>query len=235
MFNNSNLERARKRTSSTNNQPDEGHIKIRRTSLEGRESWCFLCEKESPASEIRQAMTMQLNERVNDCARLLNDGRLLAKLSGRDVVAQELKYHPTCLIGLYNRERAYLTSIEDEYKPDKSLRKEGYPLAFSELLPYIAETRRSDGPTDFRLAVLVNLFKQRLEQLGLGAPDVNSTRLKEQILAEMPEMEAFKNGRDVTIAFRKDVGPALSQACRSSEAIILARAANVLRRHMLDR
>ena len=56
----------------------------------------------------------------------------------------------------------------------------------------------------------------------------------EQILAEMPEMEAFKNGRDVTIAFRKDVGPALSQACRNSEAIILARAAKVLRRHMLD-
>ena len=58
------------------------NIKIRRTSLEGRESSCFLCEKESPASEMRQAMTMQLNERVNDCDRLLNDGRLLAKLSG---------------------------------------------------------------------------------------------------------------------------------------------------------
>ena len=80
MFNNCKLERTRKRTSSTDNQPDEGHIKIRRTSLEGRESWCSLCEKESPASEIKQAMTIQLNERVNDCARLLNDGRLLAKI-----------------------------------------------------------------------------------------------------------------------------------------------------------
>ena len=53
------------------------------------------------------------------------------------------------------------------------------------------------------------------------------------MLADMLEMEAFKNGRDVTIAFRKDVGPALSQACGNSEAIILARAAKVLRRHML--
>ena len=100
MFNNSKLERARKRTSSTNNQLDEGHIKIQRNNPEGRQSWCFLCEKESPASEIRQAMTMQLNKRVSDCARLLNDEMLLAKLSGRDVVAQELTYHPTCLIGL---------------------------------------------------------------------------------------------------------------------------------------
>ena len=82
MFYNTKLERARKRASSTNNQPDEGHIKIRRTSLEGWESGCFLCGKESPASEIRQAMTMQLS------VRLLNAGRLSAKLSGRDVVAQ---------------------------------------------------------------------------------------------------------------------------------------------------
>ena len=31
-----------------------------------------------------------------------------AKLSAGDVVAQELKYHSTCLVGLYNRERAHL-------------------------------------------------------------------------------------------------------------------------------
>ena len=62
-------------------------------------------------------------------------------------VPQELKYHPTCLIGLYNAERAYLTSTEDEYKPGKSLREEVYPLIFSELLAYITETWRSDGPT----------------------------------------------------------------------------------------
>ena len=42
----------------------------------------FLCEKESLPSEIRQGMTMQPNERVNNCARLLSDGRLLEKLSG---------------------------------------------------------------------------------------------------------------------------------------------------------
>ena len=78
-----------------------------------------------------------------------------------------------------------MTFIEDENKPQQSLREEVYQLAFSELLVCIVETRRSDGPTVFRLAVLVNLFKERLEQLGLDAPDVNPTRLKEQILAEM--------------------------------------------------
>jgi len=50
-------------------------------------------------------MTMKLNKRLNDCAKNLNDGRLLAVLSGGDVIAQELKYHSSCLTSLYNTER----------------------------------------------------------------------------------------------------------------------------------
>jgi hypothetical protein len=57
---------------------------------------------------------------------------------------------------------------------------------FSELLTYIVETKTgSDNPVVFRLAELVSLYKQRLEQLGMKTPDVNSTRLKEKLLAIM--------------------------------------------------
>ena len=45
-------------------------------------------------------MTMQLNERLNECAKTLNDGMLLAKLSAGDAVALELKYHPACLVAV---------------------------------------------------------------------------------------------------------------------------------------
>ena len=55
-------------------------------------------------------MTMQLTERLNQCALTLNDGRLLALLSAGDAVAQELKYHPGCLVALYNRERAHVNA-----------------------------------------------------------------------------------------------------------------------------
>ena len=55
-------------------------------------------------------MTMKLNKKINDCAKTLNDGKLLAKLSAGDVIAQELKYHPACLVDLYNRERAFLNA-----------------------------------------------------------------------------------------------------------------------------
>jgi hypothetical protein len=35
----------------------------------------FLCEKENSTSELRQAMTKQLDKLLIECARKLNDGR----------------------------------------------------------------------------------------------------------------------------------------------------------------
>ncbi|KAK5868003.1 hypothetical protein PBY51_012450 [Eleginops maclovinus] len=104
---------------------------------------------------------MKLNKRLNDCAKTLNDGRLLNVLSGGDVIAQELKYHAACLTSLYNRERAYLRNIE---KSEQSQQWDVHPLAFSELVTYIVET------AIFRLADMVYLCKQRLEKLGMLTP-----------------------------------------------------------------
>jgi len=232
MFNNTKLERARKRRAESA-QPVECQTKLRRTSLEGQT--CFICDKEAPSSKLRQVMTMNLNNRLNECAQTLNDGKLLARLSGGDAIAQELKYHFACLTDLYNRERTYLRAtkrLEQERAPEE----DAHPQAFSELVTYLVETTRSgEGPAVFRLADIVHLYAQRLEQLGVDAPAVNPTRLKEKLLSEIPELEAHKQGRDVLLAFQKDVGFVLSEASDYySEAIILGKAANILRRHMLD-
>ncbi|KAJ8379036.1 hypothetical protein AAFF_G00232050 [Aldrovandia affinis] len=232
MFNNTKLERARKRRAESA-QPVECQTKLRRTSLEGQT--CFICDKEAPSSELRQVMTMNLNNRLNECAQTLNDGKLLARLSGGDAIAQELKYRFACLTDLYNRERTYLRAtkrLEQECAPEE----DAHPQAFSELVTYLVETTRSgEGPAVFRLADIVYLYAQHLEQLGVDAPAVNSTRLKEKLLSEIPELEAHKQGRDVLLAFQKDVGFVLSEASDYySEAIILGKAANILRRHMLD-
>ena len=47
----------------------------------------FLCEKENSTSELWQAMTKQLDKLLIECARKLNDGKILAVLNGGDVVA----------------------------------------------------------------------------------------------------------------------------------------------------
>ena len=95
LFNNTKLDRAKKRRAQNSNQGD-CQTKMRRAH-EGQKSTlaCFLCNTEAPASELRQVMTMQLNQRLNECAKALNDGKLQAAPSGGDAIAQELKYHVT--------------------------------------------------------------------------------------------------------------------------------------------
>lgn len=51
---------------------------------------------------------------------------------------------------------------------------------------------------------------------------------------EIPELEAFKKGRDILLAFKRDVGPVLSEASNYSDAIIPAKVGKILRKHMVD-
>ena len=62
---------------------------------------CFFCEK--GGSDLRQVMTTKVDERVRKCAHLLADSLLLGKLSAGDMIATEAKYHPGCLLALYDR------------------------------------------------------------------------------------------------------------------------------------
>ena len=61
------------------------------------------------------------------------------------------------------------------------------------------------------MAELVKLYGQRLEQLGVDCPDLNSTRLNEQLLLHMPELQAYHEGRDVFIVSHSDIGDVLAQ------------------------
>ena len=122
MFNNMKLERARtKKRKAEGAQPVECKAKLRRTSIKSKK--CFLCDKEFTSSK---------DKRVNKCAQTLNDGKLLARLSAGDNVAQELKCHPACLAHLYNRERSYLRAKKRLEKEDTT-EGEVYPQAISEL------------------------------------------------------------------------------------------------------
>ena len=88
----------------------------------------------------------------------LNGGKILAVLNGGDVVAQ---YHYFCLTALYNKERAYLLTIENQDDSELSQEREVYPLVFSELLTCILETKTSsDQAVVFRIADLVSLSTQ---------------------------------------------------------------------------
>ena len=48
---------------------------------------------------------------------------------------------------------------------------------------------------------MTRLYSQRLEELGVEAPNVNSSRLKKSLLAELPKLKAHKQGKHVLLAF----------------------------------
>ena len=49
----------------------------------------------------------------------------------------------------------------------------------------------------------------------------------------MPELKNFPNGREALLSFDKDVGPVLSKACLFSDAVLIEKAASLLRNEML--
>ncbi|CAB1444144.1 unnamed protein product [Pleuronectes platessa] len=110
-----------------------------------------------------------------------------------------------------------------------------FPIAFSELVTYIIEKKsasESSAPSVSRLAGLSMLYRQRLEQLGIDSPDVHATRLKDQLLQHIPDLQAEHHGRDILLAFKKDVGSILAEASKYGEAVHLAKAAGMIRCEM---
>ena len=98
---------------------------------------CSLCDKHSPMSDFREAMTMKLYQKLRDCAATLQDEQLLVKSSAGDVIAQEFIYHPACLAALNNRERAAMRQEGESNIKDASLND----IALAELVSYMFETQ----------------------------------------------------------------------------------------------
>ena len=65
---------------------------------------------------------------------------------------------------------------------------------------------------------------------------IHSTRLKNRFMAELLEFRAHSEGRDTLLTFQKNIGSALKKVCdQDSDAMHLARAAEVVRREMFEK
>ena len=60
---------------------------------------CFLWE--SDKQPLHRVSTLSLDARVRECANVLIDEKLLAKLGGEDLIVLEASYHASCLSMLY--------------------------------------------------------------------------------------------------------------------------------------
>ena len=233
-YNKTKLFRAEKRKTSCERRTDVPRKHTRQSVDQPQPSVdkCFFCDGQAGKGTLHEASTFEIDADVRKCALKLEDKRLLAKLSGGDLIAQEANYHATCLTSLYHKARG--TKWNED--PDQDDVNQG--IALAELVSYIEEARMdSDVAPVFKLIDLATLYMTRLEQLGTVLTGrVHTTELKNRILRYFPNLEEHKRGRDILLAFNEDVGAALRMACEQdadSDGIHLARAANIVRRDML--
>ena len=101
-------------------------------------------------------------------------------------------------------------------------------VALAELLTYIDESRMDeDLALVFKLAHLVKLYPARLQQFGI----------EQDTRPQSTDLKAYKEGRDVLLAFDRDMGAALRKFYKEdfdNEAICLAWAAKIVRIYILQ-
>ena len=171
---------------------------------------------------------------VRKCALQLGVQILLAKLSAGDLISQEAVYHSKCLVALYNK--AQRSCDNSENRSEKVFQG----IALAQLVAYIEDARAEseDKIPVFRLAELTQMYSTRLKQLGGDTSTrVHSTDLKDRILANVPGLQAHKQGRDVMLAFNKDIGQALRNLYEQdfdSQAMILSQAAKIIHQDVLN-
>ena len=136
-----------------------------------------------------------MDNKVRDWTTILEDTELLGRLSAGDIVAQEAKYHKKCLWVLHNR----VIKAESEISKYKAKERHASGIVFAELVLYVEEARLYEETAQvFKLANIVELYQSRMQQLGvkLDTRD-HSTRLKQILIAQIPDMRAHTKARYV--------------------------------------
>ena len=78
LFNNTKLQRAEKRSSTVTLIDDGSSNKTRRKSMEPIYMECFLCDKDTSKDELLHVMILEVDKRINECARMLKMADSLA-------------------------------------------------------------------------------------------------------------------------------------------------------------
>ena len=135
------------------------------------------------------------------------------------MIAIEAKYHHDFLCSLYNRGN----------DGDSCL----HGIAFAELVAFLEDMKSDeDSAPIFKLIDITQLYKDRLEQLGVTVEKrIHTTRLKNRLLSALPDLRAHSQGRDTLLSFEKDIG---SASYHDSDAMHLMRAAQVVRKEIFD-
>lgn len=173
-------------------------------------------------------MQVELTEELKEKALAVGDDNVLTKVAVGDVVANELKYHSSCLIGFRRRFDDSEANSEDTLNaPDTR--------SLEEVLSQIDEDL-SEGRTCFPLMEIHQELTRRDKQYGYER-ECNRTRLKLAILQRFPILKEESGSRSEVMLVTKEsmknvVSSCLAFSSKSSDSCTLAKSALICRREM---
>ena len=222
---------------------------------------CIICQKSTkedlqcPANSKRKDAGAGYTSFVNNRKEFQNlgiepaalDVKLLDAGNGTEQTFLDKKasWHKSCrdLFSNTKLERAKKRKLAEISKVEKNGKDEmgigeciSSPVkAFAELIAYVDESLEIENIAVLKLSDLVRFFSSKLQELGIEPGKINATRLKDRVLAAFPDLTAHTQGREVLLALKHEIGDALKEAKdKDSEAQHLAKAANIVRRDILQ-
>ena len=191
---------------------------------------CLFCKCTDTSEDVLHSFQkVELTEELKKTAVIVNDYDVLAQLSVKDVVANELKYHTACYVMFKRQGEKFMQSAgghEDDSTEIKIL---------EEYLGIIEEDLAA-GRRYFALKTLYKEMKFRAELCNI--PPINRTRLKNAILQRfspmLKEEEGFRNEKFLvcTDAMKDVLQHNLVSSAPSEDYRVLAKAALICRRDM---
>ena len=167
----------------------------------------------------------------------MNDTELLTKLAGGDLIAQEAKYHDACAISFYTRVRS---KLRGQCAPVSQNIRHYEQIAFLHLVCDVEEYRYDSDTPIFLLSDLVSKYDKFLSDVlpaEFSPPSrTHSKRLKKKLLAEIPDLHFYRNGKQGYLAFNSKITALLQENIgvlgEEAETKILCDAVRVLRKSM---
>ena len=173
---------------------------------------------------MRQATSPELSKKVKDCAILLEDETILAKLAITDMHVLKSSYHLKCLASLYNRCKLAKNVNSDCTES----------AAFIKVLTYLKDESSKEKGCYFKLK---DLFDMYLDKTNGNSDErkSNKTRFKDSLLAYVPTLCEIKAGRDVFLIMKSNLETFFDESKRPrDEKDTLIRAAEIVRESIDD-
>ena len=114
-------------------------------------------------------MTQKVDAKVRQCATVLGDNILLGKLAMGDMIANEAKYHPGCLLSLYQKALSAQKCQTICSSSQTCQEFKGESLELAEMMAYIEDVKCTEvTPSVFKLGDLVSMYSTKLDQYGVA-------------------------------------------------------------------